>query len=170
MPASTGRPAVMVVSLSGIASAPNYLVSYAAPSITSVTGCNQSRTDPLKIYDCSRHSSSLITIDGDNFGASGLRVLIGASVPNCLQSLTAPHQSVVCEVQAGALTSQPILLLQAGGALVPTKASLSFAPCPAGTLIGTGTDCDPCMLLRFSDLVCLILTVRTRRSSRHVQP
>lgn len=62
-------------------SAPKAYLSYAAPMITSIEGCQQAlNQDPLVTLDCMRTGGQRITLRGSNFGETAATVLIG-SVP-----------------------------------------------------------------------------------------
>ncbi len=126
--------APVIVSATGQFSAPVDLLSYAPPTITSVTGCTA--TGSGSIVNCARNGNTTITIRGANFGARNAVVLIGAvTCSNVVQDTSSPAAAqsfLTCRTPSGNALNQPILVLQSGGQISTSNASLSYAQCPPG--------------------------------------
>jgi hypothetical protein len=120
-----------------------YYLSYAAPVISSVSGCNVGTQN----Y-CSRSSYTQITISGTNFGASGATVLVnGRQCVNLTHDSTSPHQTVTCMTPPQDGLNLAVLLIQSSGVVSLNTGSISYQPCAAGTYsVGGVTTCTNCSL------------------------
>ena len=74
-------------------------LGYASPSITSLSSanCSQSTDNALVLVNCTR-TGGLITIEGQNFGSSGLVIVIGPSLCRIVSSTVS---TVSCTLPVG---------------------------------------------------------------------
>lgn len=130
------------VSASSLFSAPVPLLSYAAPSVTQVVGCQTSSHAGLSVHGCERSGGDVLTVHGYNFGLSGARLFIGAT--ECNATLHIDHSRLLCTVPPGAGADRPVLVLQRNGVLnQDVAATVSYRPCPTGRF-QEGVQCLTC--------------------------
>jgi hypothetical protein len=80
-------------------------LGYARPSITSLSSaiCSQSKDNALVLVNCAR-TGGLITIEGQNFGSSGLVIVIGPSLcldPSTSTAVSSTVSTVSCTLPVG---------------------------------------------------------------------
>lgn len=113
-PAGTGTQPLVVTS-AGQDSASGTYFSYGSPSITSVTPAVAA-------------AGQTITIEGDNFGASGAEVRInGVLCTSITQTQPTAHTTITCVVPIGAGVALPLTVKNAGDATV-AQISFSYPP------------------------------------------
>lgn len=127
-------------------SIPRNLVSYAYPSIYSVSGCVDIGS---MTKDCSRTSSSLITIRGVNFGPRSAQVFVNFKYKcsNLSHHQDYPHNILTCTVGADSLLEATVTVIQDGGSLGFEGSSgyISYKQCDPGTKrIEDSLDCPSC--------------------------
>jgi hypothetical protein len=87
---------------------PAQLISYAAPNITQLIGCDTPSStgiNTLSIANCPRGGGSNITVVGTNFGGSGATVLIGTSqCTNVIHDSFTPDNLLTCLLPTGNVT------------------------------------------------------------------
>ncbi len=158
LPVGTGSLRAVTVSITGANSAPVYFVSYAVPSITKLETSNceydTNATQPLQsVVNCPTTGMTSLTIDGVNFGARGARVLIGTSLcSSVIQDVTQPHRRLVCTTATGTAPKLNILMLQDGGELAVTNATLGYRQCLPGTKL-KGLECENCTAGLYSSTI-----------------
>jgi len=126
-------------------------ISYAAPQITSITGCTTVST--LEVRNCAV-TGGPITIIGQNFGKSQAVVLIG-SVPcqSVVHDTTTPHRKLTCMLPAGWLVKQTVAVTQFGGLRSSNTAIVSYRQCDPGQILvqsGSTMGCQSCSAGLFS--------------------
>ena len=145
LPAGRGVDQPVVVVGGRLWSRASLLVSYAAPTITTILGCPVT-TSATHTADCPRDGGITITLQGTAFGADGAIVLVGGkSCTNVVHSATSPHTEVTCTLPEGTGLSKSVLLIQGQGSVSTNTALLSYLPCAAGSYaVGATTVCDLC--------------------------
>ncbi len=106
-----------------VVSSTQSVLSYAAPTLTSVSGC----TDlGATTYACSTIGGTQLTLVGSNFGASGARVTIGGEpCTGVNHDPTSPHTQLTCTLPGGAGMNQAVLV---DNGRVSNTGRLSYAP------------------------------------------
>lgn len=120
-------------------------IAYAMPSITSVQGCVQIGNN---VMQCNPAGGDLITVNGNNFGASPPIVSVGGKLcTSVLQTSGMVQQQITCFTPAvGAnFLGNEVALKQSTGAGYWSQQfiTLSYAQCLAGTFSLAGA-CHPC--------------------------
>jgi hypothetical protein len=107
-------------------------LSFAAPTVTSIRGCQQASRSSVR--ECDRLGGNIIQIDGDNFGASGATVSIGGLPCTTVKhSLTDPHRQLTCLTPADSAVDRPVTLLQRHGEISREVLLLSYVQCEPGS-------------------------------------
>src|SRR5262249_37614081 len=143
-------------------------LSYAAPSIDLLLGCNEVASSQLERQNCSRRGGDSLFISGDNFGKADALVLVGL---NSCENVVQTHTTISCTMPPGNTLKSPILVLQSNGAISSSQALISYAQCVPGTY-EIGYECLSCPVGTFTDsnslqswyCVCLICSPRARRA------
>jgi hypothetical protein len=125
-------------------STPVNFLSYAVASITSISGCTNVGTSTTF---CNRTGGDFITIAGSNFGPSPTVLVGGTLCSNLVQDTTSPNSLMTCKVAAGSQTGVTVSVIQAGGSLSSnSSATLSYTPCPAGSVSTGSVTCTLCLV------------------------
>eukprot|EP00808_Paulinella_micropora_P007629 g34176.t1 len=114
-------------------------VSYAAPSVLSVSGCQSEA-------NCKRKSpTDTITITGTDFGLSGARAFVGGRICKSTSHVVGfEYTKILCEMPEGFGLDLSISVFQLGGEISQeTDVTVSYAECPEGTY-RNGIDCPTC--------------------------
>jgi hypothetical protein len=134
VPSGVGLEQSVVVNSANQFSAPAKLLSYAAPSITNVIGCDTSSS--LSTTNCDRNGSTILTILGRDFGPSGATILIGSVLcNNIIHDPITPHNKLTCRLPSGNREDRSLVVVQRNGAVSQTPAFVSYFQCPAGIFI-----------------------------------
>jgi hypothetical protein len=117
-------------------------VSYAPPTITQLSCSSCGVANGLALTQCLRtaaSSNAALTIVGFNFGPRAPVILVGdarcivddstTSLPSYIQS----QSLVTCALPSGNRLDRPVLLLQTGGDISASTATLSYTQCSRGT-------------------------------------
>jgi hypothetical protein len=111
------------------------LVSYAAPVITQLLGCNpDSSGNPLHVQGCLRTGGDLLTLIGLSFGPIGAQVFVGSQrcLSDAAHTSPNPHRQVICKLPPGSGLN-PVTIVQCNGAISEnSSATISYQPCDAG--------------------------------------
>lgn len=147
LPPLTGV-ATITVAVGALYSLPSPLITYAVPTIDSVWGCSRS-LDNLTALDCARNGTSILTLQGSNFGLGPPLILIGQTT--CTNVIIIEPDSVVaCSIPAGMNTDVGVLFVQAGGfQAAPPYPSLSYYQCSAG-FASANITCSICLAGTFT--------------------
>lgn len=114
-----------------------------------ISGCNTE--SGVRVSGCERKGGQTLTIQGLYFGAAQALVFIGINqCTNVTHDATLPHRRLTCLVPLGSGFNQPLIVIQAGGGVSTTKATVSYAPCPPGTINAGASSCTGCEPGRFS--------------------
>jgi hypothetical protein len=146
LPAGAGFDQPIIVTSAGFISVPKELVSYAAPNLTSVSGCTDYPDGTTR--ECPRRADGTrITIRGENFGQSNAAVFVGGV--QCADVEHTPgseHSEVTCTLPSGTRLSRAIMLIQDNGEISINRVYLSYAQCQPGNWSASETDydCTPC--------------------------
>ncbi len=149
LPAGAGALRSVIVTSNGQSSIPVFLVSYAAPTITALSSANCSQgSTALRLTQCPNGGAgAFITVHGLNFGfvaGSPPAVLIGATLSSSVvQDAAVPHRRVVVALPPGVGLDRAVVVLQSGGAIGASTASLSYLECAPGTF-RSGLNCPVC--------------------------
>ena len=152
----TGYSEPVTVTYTQLSSLPVNYVSYAAASISRVSGCSDVGNST---QDCPRVGGSVITVYGSGFGLLNSQPLLLVGGVACLNSSvqspgSATSPSVLtCQLPSGSGTSLPLIFVQSGGPVTAQSAVLlSYAACPAGTF-GNAANiaCTTCPPGQFQD-------------------
>jgi hypothetical protein len=148
LPPGTGFDTQVTVSSGDQFSAPKPYLSYAAPKIDSIEGCNAPlNEDPLQTERCMRGGGQRITIRGSNFGESDATVLIGSdpcqSVSHGEVGGVNRNGVLMCTLPKGNRDDRPVLVIQKKGEISTTIALVSYLQCSPGQL-EVGFSCFPC--------------------------
>ncbi|MFT3925363.1 MAG: IPT/TIG domain-containing protein [Myxococcales bacterium] len=93
-------------------SPPAALFAYGSPTIDSLSGCTDQGDTTLA---CPRNGGVKLTIQGENFGASGAQVRIGEQ--NCLgvaHDVLTPHRKLTCTLPSGSGQNVPVWVVNGG--------------------------------------------------------
>jgi hypothetical protein len=119
------------------------LVSYLAPTVTSISGCTDSSTTTV---ECPRVGGTEITLVGTDLGESGALVyLCNKLCEPLVHDASSPHTQLVCTIPEGTqLDAQVIVVV--GGQTASNVGLISYTQCPAGSyqFNETDLDCTPC--------------------------
>jgi len=150
-PAGSGLLQAVTVVRELLFSQSAYLFSYATATITSVSGCTDSGSSTA---NCPRTGSTVVTIQGSNFGPPTPIVLIGGSPCSpVVQDATSPSTKLTCTLSSGSQASLSVMLIQAGGPQTTGSVTLSYAQCAAGSYsVGTDIACTLCSNGTFQDV------------------
>ncbi|MBL8787658.1 MAG: IPT/TIG domain-containing protein, partial [Deltaproteobacteria bacterium] len=122
LPPGTGDVTLTVIT-GLVVSTSHSVVSYAAPAVSSISGCTDLGTTT---YACARTGGTPITIVGANFGAASARVTVGGALcTGVSHDPASPHTRLTCTLPAGAGTNQPVLV---DNGRVSNPGRLSYAP------------------------------------------
>jgi hypothetical protein len=118
---------IRIDSKSALESAPQALLGYKAPQITSITHDACVRAGPNTLTACPRAGGTgRLTLSGTNFGAQGAVVLVGAEL--CTDETYNIRQTeVTCVLPSGIASSVSVLLIQSGGAVSNAGNTLSLS-------------------------------------------
>jgi len=141
LPEGTGLLRDVVVKVGFLFSRANPLVSYLAPSLSSIQGCPVTFPDPPSTSECPRDSgvfptpAVILTLGGANFGpgtGGDTLVLIGGSpCKNVRHSASSPHRELTCTLPSGSGADLDVLVI--AGQAPNNSASLSYVPCTPGS-------------------------------------
>lgn len=135
LPQGVGLQLPITVSSGIFVSLPAFAVSYALPAITSVTGCVGSSLSPnMTTTNCKRDGSSVLTINGNNFGSQTPSVTVGGVKCTEVTMVTA-HVRVTCKMpRVIDVQSYEIVIQQFDGQeSQPPYPSVTYVQCPAGS-------------------------------------
>jgi len=149
LPVGAGTARSVIVTQNSAFSAPMNLVSYAAPNITTVSGCADGNTN------CERNGTDILTITGFNFGRGAAKVIVGGEeCLNVTHFSGSPHTRLTCRVPQGVGYRRTVLVVQADGDISRGASELSYRPCDKGFYSeGNNITCVPCQTGRYSNLV-----------------
>jgi 6-phosphogluconolactonase (cycloisomerase 2 family) len=125
-----------------------YMVSYGAPNVTGITGCNQTAADGFNLAGCSRYGGDLITLTGRNFGGNTTRVFIAISNVDveCIVDLSFTnntHQQIVCMLPPGTGLAHRLTVVQRNAQQSVSPFTISYQQCLPGMWLN-GLDCGVC--------------------------
>ena len=152
LPAGTGFLQSVVVVFGKLISASRPLVSYAAPTVYSVSGCTANGNNTV---NCARGGGSVITVNGINFGASQAQITVGG-VPcaNVTQATAQPHRQATCTLAAGTQLLDVVTLIQFEGQVSSQSLTVSYAQCTSGFAAAIGVIvCAQCAQGSYNALV-----------------
>jgi hypothetical protein len=128
-------------------SSPKAYLSYAAPTIDFITGCQSpSNKNLLQTMDCDRTGGQRITIYGSNFGRFGANILIGSDICDDVthgDDIIDGNNVVACVLPHGNRIDRPVIVIQRKGEISTTVALVSYKQCEAGQY-EYGYECFPC--------------------------
>jgi hypothetical protein len=156
LPAGAGSQLAVKLSSNGQLTNDVYLVSYAFPTVTTLTSDSCTSEQPNRLINCPRNGSAIITVEGANFGGvDAPRVLIGGDTCQYISGTYADdHTSVQCTLPPNNREDRPVLVLAAAGDLSDGSATVSYTQCIPGTYEGSGTtslQCIDCSAGTFSN-------------------
>lgn len=141
------------------------LVSYAAPTLVTITGCPGpvGGTDvPGHTTECPRESLTPIVITGLNLGlVRGVVLVGGAPCLGVAHTANREHEQITCQVPRGTGSERSVWFIQDRGVISQNSLLLSYQPCAPGTFQANPTDlfCTDCPAGRistsFGQEVCL---------------
>jgi hypothetical protein len=161
LPGGAGSPVAVIVIQGSRFSQSVSLLSYAAPGMTGIAGC-QASTDPsLATVDCPRNASALgtvITITGSNFGSSNALIIVGGSqCANTQHDAATPQAKITCLLPSGTSASSAVLLVQSGGVISASPLYLGYEQCAAGKYAASNViACTACSVGTFSQVAGVI--------------
>jgi len=167
LPAGTGKNVALTVlirtTVNDVLQSPNeYIISYAAPVITIVThsNCQPSTSSTLNLVDCPRAGGGTLTITGQNFGSTGVVVLVGSAICGNLVHVPSSNQVeiVECTLPSGIATNLGLIFIQSGGSLSAGDATVSYVQCDPGTF-QNGLDCSSCEVGKYSATIAAVACV-----------
>jgi hypothetical protein len=91
---------------------------------------------------------------GNNFGASGARVLIGSSTcSNVVHDSLTPHRKITCQTPVGYSESLPVILVQKDAEISDAPVSIGYASCLLGQSDpqNAAAGCVNCATASYSD-------------------
>ena len=148
LPVGTGQDVSVIVSSGTQYIEGPAMLSYAAPSITSITSGSCSAVNDTYLYDCPRSSdtAAVLTLIGSNFGAEGAIVYVGGSP--CANArhhsdVVTAHSLVTCELPSGTLMENRVSIVQMYGEMSVEDMYVSYMQCRPG-YFSFGTVCDVC--------------------------
>ena len=150
LPAQAGSNVSVIVTTGLSFSQPAALVSYAAASITAISGCSYSFSATV---NCNRAGGDTVTIVGSNFGPSSPTVLIDGNECSALL-MNGTESGLTCITPAGTQTQRSVILIQSGGSLTiaPSSVYVSYQQCAMGTYAAVGTiACSSCVAGTYAD-------------------
>jgi hypothetical protein len=150
LPANAGVSLSLIVKAGSQRTEARDRVSYTAPVITGIQGCEQ--VTATQVRQCNRLGGNRIALTGRHFGAAGAAVLIGGQ--NCLNvthDAKFPQERVLCVVPEGTTSERPVTLLQRYGIISVSTILLSYVQCPPGTYSNSSA-CSPCPPGQFNDV------------------
>eukprot|EP00808_Paulinella_micropora_P013876 g8334.t1 len=139
LPTGAGFNQETVLAQSGLRASSKPFVSYAAPSVQSVSGCVNKK-------DCKRKSpTDAITITGTDFGFSGARAFVGGNICNSTSHVNGTEYSrILCKMPEGFGLNLVISVYQLEGEISQeTNVTVSYAQCLEGTY-REGLNCPSC--------------------------
>jgi hypothetical protein len=139
LPSGTGFNKGVVFSQSSITTNPEPMVSYARPSVLSVTGC-------INGVDCQRKNpTDVVMVSGNDFGAEGARVYVGGKIcQSTNHTLGSEQTELTCKMPEYFGQSLTVLVYQLEGEFsVEQDVTLSYDECDPGTFVD-GFDCINC--------------------------
>jgi len=141
LPAGVGANLPVVVSVVALFSPSRNLVSYAAPTLTSISGCTGSGASTT---NCPRTGTMpTLTIMGNYFGVSGAVVFIGdTQVTGVTHDSITPQTKLTLTLPEGFGLDRDVMVIQSGGQSA-TGLKVSYQACSAGTYENNG-ECTPC--------------------------
>lgn len=148
LPAGAGLDLSVLVVSGELFSRQNALLSYAVPSLSSVSGC--ALDGGSNTAECDRYGNDTVTLTGTNFGASDATVLVGGELCELVEhDASTPHEVVTCRLPAGTQLSRSVLLIQSRGEISSDRVFVSYTQCAAGFFdnsTDTASDlaCTPC--------------------------
>jgi hypothetical protein len=147
LPSGTGVDQSLVVSGGVQFSSSVKAVSYAGPNITGLACSACTVKSGMALSGCPRTAGTLgifLTIYGANFGPRAPLILVGES--QCAvdtSSMVTTQTQLRCYLPSGNRLDRPVLLLQSGGQLSSSPATLSYTQCTKGTY-EVGLTCLSC--------------------------
>jgi hypothetical protein len=152
VPEGTGSPtSVVVIFGQRYSRSVNYL-SYAAATVTQVTGCTDVGTSTTL---CSRGGGDTLTLTGDNFGpATPVAIVVVGSqyCANVVMDSSTPHTKLTCTAPTGTDLTAAVLLRQGQGVLSQTSVTVGYVQCAIGTYAASGVvTCASCAAGSYSD-------------------
>lgn len=149
----TNQPVYMTHKADRVFSPLYHLVSYAAPSVSSISAACVAGANPLTLTGCPRAGGISLSIEGEHFGASGASVAIGGILLQArhvhsfthVTSAQGLHQHLIVTLPpmpvGTNLDRLSITVSQENGRQSREPASLAYGLCPAGT---EEPLCEPC--------------------------
>ncbi len=110
-------------------------VTYASPTLISLSGCDAMSSSLTNLKNCSRTGGDIVTLTGANFGPPSVgfgppSVLVGGQA---CQYLSHSHTQIVCQLGAGTTMSNQLLVLQfTGGLFISSLFKVDYSQCPSG--------------------------------------
>ena len=169
---SAGFDQSITVSSQGQFSSPVTLLSYAAPDITSVTGCPIVGASPTATADCARVGGTTITIAGSNFGSSKATVLVGAlNCNNTVHDPANPHGRLTCALPPGTSRVTSLAVLQRRGEISATRGNVAYKQCGPGYKDAGVAACVACVPGQFTQVdgqtACLLCASGSFQNASH---
>jgi hypothetical protein len=180
LPVGAGAPVPVQVSFtrSDSYSLPVNYLSYASPRINSIYSVNCTQTAPNTLSSCPRDAgvnTVVLTIDGENFGASGSSVYIGGNAcSNVVHDTAQPHARLRCSLPSGQDQNSLVVLIQANGvannqslnSVGSSAITISYATCQSGQNLDANAQCSSCPIGSASNgFACVPCDAGTYRSS-----
>jgi hypothetical protein len=136
------------VSAQGEVSLPHQKLSYAAPIIHRLEGCQSKHTNGQSVIGCHRNGTNTLVIHGQFFGSSNAKVLVGTKrCRSIVHDESLPHALLNCTLPPGNYSEAPILLIQDNGALSNNNVTISYTACSPGFFESPdGVSCEACGL------------------------
>ena len=151
LPAQAGSNLSVIVTTGLSFSQPASLVSYAAATITAISGCPTYQFSATA--DCNRTGGDVVSLVGSNFGPASPTVLIDGNTCTNV-SMNSTESGLSCITPSGTQQQRTVILIQSGGSLsiAPSSVYLSYHQCNLGTYAAVGTlTCSSCAAGTYAD-------------------
>ena len=151
LPAQAGSNLSVIVTTGLSFSQPAALISYAAASITAISGCTTYQFSAT--IDCNRTGGDLVTLVGSNFGPASPTVLVDGNECTSV-TMNSTESGLTCFTPAGTQQQRTVILIQSGGSLsiAPSSVYLSYHQCDLGSYAAVGTvTCSSCGAGTYAD-------------------
>ena len=140
----------LVVDDEVLQSASYALIGYAAPSISDIVHADCTVDTNEALSGCPREGGGTLIIMGSNFASEGAVVIVGSSICGDLIH-TIPSTEIQCTLPSGTTQFAGVNLIQSGGALSSSNATLGYLPCSPGTFQrNSEIECVPCQAGEYS--------------------
>lgn len=131
LPAGTGSGLSLIVKAGTQRYEGRNRISYAVPTLTSITGCE--RVSDTVIRECAREGGSQLVLRGENFGSAGTSISIGGLLcKNVTHVRSNPHRELTCYTPGNSAVDRTVTVMQRYGELTREEVLLSYVQCPPG--------------------------------------